>query len=72
MQLQSKPRPTLLQIRPLPIWLKLISVVTEKYKVSLIVKGNDPPAMKVGTLGEESSEHSSYSGACHSIKIIHY
>ena len=72
MQLQSKSWAALLEIRSLTIRFELVSVVAEKDKVSLIVEGYDPPAMKVRTLWEQCSQHSSYSGACHSIKIIHY
>ena len=55
MQFESKSWAALLEIRSLAIRFELVSVVAEKDKVSLVVEGYDPPAIKVRTLWEQCS-----------------
>jgi len=70
-QFQCEPRSNFLQRRATSILVELVAMVTEEYKVTLIVHGDHAPAPKVWDLREEGGQHSADAAAKLCVEVIH-
>ena len=70
MQFKSESRANFLKIRARAVFVKFIPVVSEKYKVSLVVQGNNTTGLQMGILREQTGKHPTHTVAKHRIKVV--
>lgn len=70
MQFKSESRANFLKIGARAIFVKFIPVVSEEYKISLVMQGDHTTGLQMGILREQTGEHSTHSVAQHRIEIV--
>lgn len=70
LQSQRESWPNLLQINRFELLVENVTMMSEKYKISLIVHRNDSPSFKVWLLREQRSKEPSNSSTQSRIEIL--
>ncbi len=70
MQFESESGANFLEISACAVFVKFIPVVSEEYKISLVVQGDHTTGLQMGILREQTGEHPTHTVAQHRIEVV--